>query len=430
MLQAIVFIVVAVAIAAGVGEGCSGGPEPKKEDTANATSVQEPVPEQAPEENPPVTSEPEPEPEPEPELPDPPAAPIVSVSRDGDDLRYEWTAVTDAQWYTVYYAQESFDSLEELGEFTTLTGAGNIEEISVTEASLANVDRGVYWYVVVTASKTEDGITVESVPSNEVKWIIATRALNDTGLLLCEGFDPEDSDWVNPGNCIATTATATSSGVYDDADNTFVPAGLALFSGRDAMARAGTLPKQGGGVAGFDFTRLNSDGTAYIGSGDFGSDPWSCVQDEVTGLVWEVKADSGPQANTSYTWYNTDNSSNGGNSGAQDVTKNCFGHQAGIPLTYCNTQAYTARVNSTELCGFNDWRLPSAEELMGILRVNPELSAATDGNYFPNAGYNNFWTHSPVSGVENSAWVVSFFDQSLRIQAINSAVSIRLVRGD
>ena len=31
--------------------------------------------------------------------------------------------------------------------------------------------------------------------------------------------------------------------------------------GRDAQARVGTLEKVGGGVAGFDFTRLSADGS-------------------------------------------------------------------------------------------------------------------------------------------------------------------------
>ena len=39
----------------------------------------------------------------------------------------------------------------------------------------------------------------------------------------------------------------------------------------------------------FDFQRLTADGAPYTGNGDFATQPWSCVADRHTGLVWEVK---------------------------------------------------------------------------------------------------------------------------------------------
>ena len=59
-----------------------------------------------------------------------------------------------------------------------------------------------------------------------------------------------------------------------------------------------------GGVAGFDFTRLNADGSDYTGNGDYNSQPWACVRDNHTGLVWEVKTDDGGihDKNNTYRW--------------------------------------------------------------------------------------------------------------------------------
>ena len=61
--------------------------------------------------------------------------------------------------------------------------------------------------------------------------------------------------------------------------------------GRDAQALRVRYPKWGG--AGFDFTRLNADGSDYRGNGDYKSQPWACARDNHTGLIWEVKTTDG-----------------------------------------------------------------------------------------------------------------------------------------
>jgi len=75
--------------------------------------------------------------------------------------------------------------------------------------------------------------------------------------------------------------------------------------GRDALARDGLLLKLGEGPAGFDYTKLDPDGEEL--PDDAAS--WSCVRDNFTGLVWEVKVDDpsdpGHQDHT-FTWYEPD----------------------------------------------------------------------------------------------------------------------------
>lgn len=102
------------------------------------------------------------------------------------------------------------------------------------------------------------------------------------------------------------------------------------------------LLKSGRGKAGFDFTRLNANGDEQDGS----ADSWSCVRDNVTGLVWEVKADDGSfqDGGFTYSWYSEE--VNGGFEG--DET----GANATCLLTNCNTSAYVAAVNAQGLCGF------------------------------------------------------------------------------
>lgn len=204
--------------------------------------------------------------------------------------------------------------------------------------------------------------------------------------------------------------------------------------GRDALAAQGQLTKIGGGNAGFDFTKLDATGQPLPES----ATEWSCVRDNVTGLIWEVKqgldSTTGNQGlhdgDDQFNWYNTDSSSNGGPEGyADDDGAICYGYQAGNPATYCNTQAFAARVNATGLCGYSDWRLPNVDELLSIVdnnRVNPSIDSA----YFPRtASWFWFWSSSPFAYYSDSAWIVYFGYGNVYNYGKNSSLHVRLVRG-
>jgi len=82
---------------------------------------------------------------------------------------------------------------------------------------------------------------------------------------------------------------------------------------------------------------------------------WSCVLDEDSSLIWEVKNDEeGIQYKMStYTWFD-------GKTGTENgkYSRNCFWGKG------CNTKAYVDAINKQQLCSFNDWRLPSRDELL------------------------------------------------------------------
>ncbi|EKK9985906.1 DUF1566 domain-containing protein [Vibrio vulnificus] len=190
--------------------------------------------------------------------------------------------------------------------------------------------------------------------------------------------------------------------------------------GRDALARKGQLQKVGGGAAGFDFTKLDNSGNPLPES----ASEWSCVRDNHTGLIWEVKQPGGSgglrDANHTYSWYNPDNSTNGGSAGTQNGGI-CQG-------SACDTYAFVNTVNSQGLCGASDWRLPSVNELLSIVD-NGRVEPAIEQSYFPyTPQYVWYWSSSPNSGNSGHAWYVYFGYGNAYYGNEGSNGCVRLVR--
>ena len=158
----------------------------------------------------------------------------------------------------------------------------------------------------------------------------------------------------------------------------------------------------------------------------------NCVKDNVTGLIWEVKTDDGGlhDKDAEYTWYNSDSTTNGGDSGKEDGGYICYGYDPHDPSTFCNTQAYVARVNRAGLCGYSDWRLPTLEELRSLVDYSvPDPGPKLDTGFFPNALGSILWSSSPVANHSDAAWVLSFDYGIDERDPKGSTYHVRLVRG-
>lgn len=262
-----------------------------------------------------------------------------------------------------------------------------------------------------------------------------TGVLNDTGIDWCSENITTPSAWVNNAVCSGVNWAGNLWGQQQDA-----------FSGRDAQARAGTLSKVGGGMAGFDFTKLGANGKplaiqngswTHDSSGkDNGSEAagtrWDCVGDNTTGLVWEVKRNDATHLrhlSHTYSWYNANNANNGGAVGSEAGTSAvCKGVS---DTAKCNTQSIVTAVNALPsgqaLCGFRDWRMPTVDELYTLAHNGRDIPAI-DVTYFPNTTAARYWSSSPVSPDSRDAWIVDFDYGSIGGARKDAAVRIRLVR--
>lgn len=207
--------------------------------------------------------------------------------------------------------------------------------------------------------------------------------------------------------------------------------------GRDAAAGDGVLPKTGGGSGGFDFTKIANNGNPLPEGAALGPDPedWACTQDNVTGLIWEIKISdvSSPRHyQWFYGWYSEDHEHNGGDPGFP------VGFSLACNFTLeCNTQAYIDYINGLALCGRTDWRLPGLEELQGIVNFGSSFftGGAMDQVYFADgggySGWGGAWTgdtaHEPSA---HHAWMVNFDDGHAEGAPKGAILPVRLVAGD
>ena len=315
------------------------------------------------------------------------AAWAIKATPDNQQITVQWEPVEGATNYGVCYATEAIANIKNCLNYADSAWPDTAD----TRLKITGLTNGKSYYFRVLAENASaildisEPIAAIPNPANTV------GRLNDTGIVGCANLS---------GNNLACP--------------------VAGFPNQDAQSgRDVSQDDDSNGHAGFDFTKISATGAALSAN----APSWNCVKDNVTGLMWEQKTnDNGlHDQDWTYSWYQPDNSKNGGAAGTQNGGA-CGGTSA------CDTDAYLKKVNAAGWCGYKDWRLPSKAELYSIVdysRYNP----AIDMTYFPNTVSDWFWSSSPYAYGTNYAWVVSFGYGSDGYGNKGNGYAVRLVRG-
>ena len=164
-----------------------------------------------------------------------------------------------------------------------------------------------------------------------------------------------------------------------------------------------------------DLVKLSNEGEIL----DYENSNWSCVLDQKTSLVWEVKSEKeGLQfALNTYTWFD-------GETGRGDgmYSKNCFWGES------CNTPSYIDDINEAKLCNYTNWRLPTRDELKTIINYYSDNDILIDLAFFPNTQNDTYWTSMTTKDNPSLAYEIPFFYGGSIVREKSIDTYIRLVR--
>jgi hypothetical protein len=209
------------------------------------------------------------------------------------------------------------------------------------------------------------------------------------------------------GNNPVSEALACTGGLNDTGITTdqCYQAGGALAACNSTVAIA-LNPAQDGMVGRDANATTNSGADGNLGF-SYASVAGGCVQDNNTGLMWEAKTADGGLHDwfKDYTHYDSTTE-------AQKLDP-AFGFPVNPTQTEIdaatNSIGFRNIVNSQALCGFSDWRLPTADELQSIVDYGVGSSGPSiDANWFPNTANSIYWSASPVVGFPYGAWSLGF----------------------
>lgn len=172
------------------------------------------------------------------------------------------------------------------------------------------------------------------------------------------------------------------------------------------------------------------------------SGPWSCVCDTNTGLLWEVKTDdeSIHDGLWTYSWYREAETGFTTAVAIQDAMPLPAAGSQNLGDCYfepdrCDTADLIRRTREQQLCGENNWRLPSATELRTLVYADSKAGQpAINTAFFPKTKRGDYWTADsgkPLQGIYqhlgSGAEAVSFVEGQQVTLPHRNAAFVRLV---
>jgi len=198
---------------------------------------------------------------------------------------------------------------------------------------------------------------------------------------------------------------------YDNSKEITCPSPGEAFYGQDANYTINPM----------SYTKLDASGNALPDS----ATTWIMVKDNVTGLIWEMKTfmdgvknyGNPHDADNTYTWYDSNPATNGGNPGYAGDGK--------------NTENFIKSLNDAKFGGYSDWRIPTAKELYNIVKFSISYPGPTiDSGYFPNTVSSYYWSSTTHASSTNRAWNVYFGYGGGNYSRKYTSHYVRAVRGE
>ena len=288
-----------------------------------------------------------------------------------EQVTLSWTRYANSTVYNIYRSDNPNCDLININSCSTTSGQSELfSNVSspFTDTGLTNATTYYYWIEAIHDGEIQLAESyISATPQETITTEPILGTLNDTGI---------------------TWGGDYSSGNNSDCSSN-ISAPQDCHQGRDAES---TTNDDSDGHASFSFTKLDSNGNPLAAS----ATEWSCVQDNVTGLIWEVKTDDNSERDkdNTYRW-----------GGLTAIGRDSSNREGGYYDDW-NNLVNTAN-SGNGLCGFTDWRVPDIEELRSIVdysRTNPSI----DINYFPNTRSYWYWSASPYAGNRPYAWRLYF----------------------
>lgn len=162
------------------------------------------------------------------------------------------------------------------------------------------------------------------------------------------------------------------------------------------------------------YTKLGLNGVPLADSATQ-ADGWTMTRDNVTGLIWEIKTNDGSvhDKDNSYTWYDGNPETNGGN--------------AGVPGSGTDTDDFLSALNTVSFGGFSDWRLPTVNELSSLVNANYK-STTIDTVWFPSTVPDGYWSSTTYAHNSSDAFRVGFDYGGVGYKDKSNSYYVRAVR--
>ena len=277
-------------------------------------------------------------------------------------------------------------------------------------------------YTTPATSIADDGAVFTVEVSNSAATVASGDATLTVNPVVAPAITTQPAaQTITAGATVTFTVTATgTSPNYQWKKN-----GVNITGGTGATTNTYTTPAMGyaGNGAVYSVEVSNSAGTVtsntatltvnktstaqsygYVANASDGLyDKTECVQDNNTGLIWEGKTTSPATSRLGTSTYTNYDSTSSAQKWVNGVTSNPT--QTEIDAN-TNSIGYKNSVNISALCGYTDWRLPTMEELQGILASSG--SPRFDSMWFPNAQASFYWTSSPYVANDRYAYSVNF----------------------